>query len=265
MLRNKREFSPISVLDQWEEAHKLSRFATGARYELKISLGLLRQYPAIYMRYAQWARPQKVVTAQSDIVIEGFRRSANWFAVTAFQQAQGGEVNIAHHTHSPAQVKTAVRMGVPNLVLIRDPDEAVLEDWLRLRRRALVRLPRVFLDYARFYEPLVRCRSGYVLGHFQEVTSDFGEVISKINARFGTRFVPFDHTPENVGRCFQVIEEGNRRKNSGRLVEFIVGRPSEERREVVEQLRSLLDRNEVGKHRTRARRVYESLMATDSG
>ena len=41
----------------------------------------------------------------------GFPRSANTFAVVAFQQAQRESVRVAHHLHMPAQVIRAAQLG----------------------------------------------------------------------------------------------------------------------------------------------------------
>src|SRR5437773_3659904 len=62
----------------------------------------------------------------TEIVIEGFPRSATSFAVAAFRLAQDREVVVGHHVHSPAQVIEAVRRGVPAIVLVREPEEAAL-------------------------------------------------------------------------------------------------------------------------------------------
>jgi hypothetical protein len=49
--------------------------------------------------------------------------------------------------------------------------------------------------------------SGYVVAPFEEVTADFGGVISRVNERYGTDFRPFDRTPANVAECYALIEE----------------------------------------------------------
>src|SRR5437773_4880663 len=67
----------------------------------------------------------------TEIVIEGFPRSATSFAVAAFQMAQDHTVDIAHHTHSPSQVIEAVRRGIPTLLLVREPEDAILSHVVR--------------------------------------------------------------------------------------------------------------------------------------
>ena len=63
---------------------------------------------------------QKGVTR---ICIEGYPRSANTFAGRLFHLAN--PVPIAHHTHLINNVKLALGYGIPVLILIRDPADAI--------------------------------------------------------------------------------------------------------------------------------------------
>ncbi len=65
-----------------------------------------------------------MMTTRRDICIEGFPRSANSFAVAAFRH-YNPNLKMANHIHVPMQVFKAVEMGVPCLVLIRQPIEAL--------------------------------------------------------------------------------------------------------------------------------------------
>ena len=67
----------------------------------------------------------QAVNKNTDIVIEGFPRSGNRFAVGAFKQAQNDAVNIATHLHAPSQIIRGTQRSLPVLVVIRKPSEAV--------------------------------------------------------------------------------------------------------------------------------------------
>ncbi len=148
-----------------------------------------------------------LVDEETDICIEGFPRSANSFAVAAFRHAQDEPVSIAHHNHVPAPVLTAVRRGIPTVVLIRDPVEAVISfRGLLLQIAATNDEEKAFhVSYAlrlkawiSFYETIKPVADRIVIAPFEEVTDDFGGVIDRVNKRFGTAFAPFHHTEENV-------------------------------------------------------------------
>jgi len=96
-------------------SRKVHTWLTGLRFALRSVLG---RSPAVYFGI-QRLRPSRrhlLVKKDTEIVIEGYPRSANTFAVAAFLLAQGRAVKIAHHLHVPAQVIQAVRWGIPHCI-----------------------------------------------------------------------------------------------------------------------------------------------------
>src|ERR687894_3001040 len=150
----------------------------------------------------------RVVTPETQLVIEGFPRSGNSFARVAFNRAQREKVRIAHGLHVPAQVIRAARWRIPTLVLIRRPRDAVLSFAIR----DPISVDQALKYYLSFYETVEEYRDAYVLGLFEEVTEDYGQVIERINERFGTTFSPFLHDEENVGRVFARMEKNSRKR-----------------------------------------------------
>ena len=214
------------------------------------------RYPALYLL---WVRPlDMAVTSDTQIVIEGFPRSGNSFAVAAFRLAQPGELRIAHHLHVPAQVITAVRRGIPALLLIRPAEDAVVS---LVVRRPEMPLRDVFRDYVAFYRPLLAYADGVVVADFSEVITDFGAVIRKLNARFGTGFAEFEHSPENVGRCFRILEEQHRTVSpEGRDFEAGVARPSPDRDRLKDAVRRQLEHRDLSRITRDARELYERFL-----
>jgi len=161
------------------------------------------------------------------LVIEGFLRSGNTYSVAAFVVANGDRLHLGRHLHGAPHVLRAARLGVPAVVLVRDPADAVAS--YLVRRPALT--PNDALhEYVDFYRTCWRARDDFVVGVFDDVTADFGSVVREVNERFGTSFRPFEPTPENQAAAFGLVEEMNRRECRGEVVESHVGRPSEERR-----------------------------------
>lgn len=200
------------------------RLAVRALYEAKT---VVARFPTLALAAARLRGHGELVGPGTDILIEGYPRSANSFAVAAFRRAQGRPVNVAHHTHASGHVLAALRMGIPALVLIRQPQESVLE--FALVRPGLT-LRQALRGWVRFYASLLPDRGRFVVGPFPEITSDFGLVIRRVNERFGTRFKEFEHTEENVRECFRQMDAYWRdRVGRGGSVEPYVGRPSEER------------------------------------
>ncbi len=177
---------------------------------------------------AMWLRPAKRATlARRDtaVVIEGFLRSGNTFSVAAFA-VSNGEGHVGRHLHGAAHVLRAARLGLPTVVLIRRPEDAVLS--YVIRRGSLTPYDAL-VEYLDFYSAVWRIRESFVIGMFDQVVSDFGVVIDELNAMFGTSFARYEPTPANEARAFALVEEMNRLECGGAVVETHVGRPSGER------------------------------------
>lgn len=173
-------------------------------------------------------RSDKAFRDDTDVVIEGYPKSANAFVSHAFEVAQPRQIRVAHTTHVAGQVIAAARRGIPALVLIREPAQAV-------SRFALVR-PDVSLElllrgYIRFYRPLLPWRSRFAVGSFEAVSRDLGAVMSAMNEKLGSAFTPFDHTPENQRAAFEAMETDWATRIDPGTPEFemYAGRPSADR------------------------------------
>ena len=163
-------------------------------------------HPSLYLPLARRKRGEsvRVLDTRTELVVDGFERSANTFAAIAFQVAQNDHVRVAHHMHAVAPLMDAAARGVPTLITVRTPRATIAS--------AMIRQPRVtarqwLKTYAAFYERIMVSRSGFVIATFEEVTSDFGAVIRRVNQRFSTEFREFDHTEANVKTVFSLIDE----------------------------------------------------------
>lgn len=161
-------------------------------------------HPSLYLPLARLKRAESAPDSRTELLLDGLERSANTFATIAFQVAQNDHVRVAHHMHAVAPLIQAAANGVPALVTVRAPQATILS--------SMVRQPRVtarqwLKTYAAFYERLMGFRSHFVIATFEDVTTDFGAVIRKVNERFSTDFREFDHTSANVETVFALIDE----------------------------------------------------------
>jgi hypothetical protein len=217
----------------------------------------LGSHPAIYLPLARFRYGTELTYGPAtDIVIEGFPRSANTFAVTAFNLAQPRRLTVAHHIHAAAQVMCAVRDEVPALVLIRPPEDAILSFLLW---HPHLRLPHAVRLYQAFHRPLLPLADSIVVASFDEVTEDFGAVTRRVNDRFSSSFAEFDHTPENVARCFEEIERRSAAQR-GHLMESVVARPSDDRKAMKAAIRERYARDVTSRDQLELKRLHEALM-----
>lgn len=221
--------APLSPCDREDNSVNTTPWADlpkRIKYEVR---GILELHPRLFFPVA--GRNSKTrdysVSRDSGLVIEGFPRSANTFAVEAFKSSQKQSVRLAHHLHVPAQIVRAAQYGIPTLVLVRPPEDAVIS---LLIREPSISPAQGLRDYFRYYEAIRPCRPAFVIGRFEDVTSAYGGVIARVNARFSTSFDVFEHSPENTAAVFGRIE-GLDRADTGlpTVTETTVARPSRAR------------------------------------
>lgn len=210
------------------------------RYEVR---NIIADYPPVYLPLARLksnSDAAQIVDNDTQLLIEGWPRSGNTFAEQAFRMSQPFPVRFAHHFHAPAQVIAAVGRSLPILLLVREPTDAVCSFVIR---ETALSLNQALRSWIRFYESVFDYRDGYVVATFDQVTTDFGRVMARVNSRYRTDFGIFRHTDENVKHCFRLIEANNRQRfGKGSIVETGIARPSDARavqkRELLHELSS---------------------------
>ena len=156
----------------------------------------------------------------------------------------------------------AARRRIPALVLVREPEATILSFVIR---HPHVSMGQALRGYVRFYAPLLRYRRDFVASSFEDVTTDFGLVIRRVNERFGSTFDEFRHTPENVERCFARIS-GDYRERAGTNADFerTVARPSDERERIKDALRERFRDPRLTRGRQRAESVYAGIAGREA-
>jgi len=230
------------------------------RYDVGTSI---RRYPRLYLPIARRRRRGEPLTRETQFVIEGFPRSGNTFSVASFGASQTSRVRLARHEHAPAQVIGAARRGIPALVLIRSPEEAVLS--LAIQQPQLT-VRQLLRSYVRFYRPLHPYLDRIVVATFDQVTTDFGAVIRRVNERYGTDFDLFDHTQENARRSLDEIEQHSKgRWGGGLTAEMKRSSPSELRGQVKAALRRRYQAPRLRRLREPADQEYETFARIAEG
>lgn len=131
---------------------------------------IVSTHPDAYRLAARLRGNRQIVGRRSDLVIDGFPRSANSTAEAAIRMVQRRDLRLAHHCHSAAQFHLALRYGVPAVLLYRNPVDAVLsyKDALpdQIGFRALLR------SYIRLHRSLMPHLDRLILLSFEDVTRD---------------------------------------------------------------------------------------------
>lgn len=232
-------------------------YARRLRYEARC---IIAGTPSIYLPLARLKQVDALgataVGRGSELVIEAFPRSGNTFAVFAFLMAQDLSIRLAHHLHAPAQLHAAARLGVPALLIVREPADAVCSF---VQRESMILPGQALRNWCRFHEQVLPAADSMVIATFEQVTDDFGRVIERVNNRFGSAFKPFLHTQDNVDECFRRIESRNAQRfgRGSRWLETGVARPSEHRRASRARIMEALDSVTLRPRLARARAFYQ--------
>lgn len=223
---------------------------------------VIRRYPLLFFpiiklnnRLRGWNWPS-YITRDTELVLEGYFRTGNTFAVRAFDISQPAPRKMAHHTHAIATLLVAAERNLPSMVLLRKPTDTVISAALKAPGTTLAQHLKW---YIRYYQTVDRLRDHFYIARFDEVTADFGEVIRNLNLRFRTDFAPFDHTPDNVQKVFDWIEEMDRRVTSGNVMQYSIPQP--QKRDVKAMMAKQLEQQDCRHLLARANQVHEGLCA----
>jgi hypothetical protein len=213
--------------------------------------------PLIARRRDQDRMGLLTIDRRTELVLEGYPRSGNTFAVGAFRAAQQRPTRVSHHVHAPAQILVATRRQVPTLVLIRRPVDAALSLVAFLPYLSLKGALKGWLSFYERVRPLLR---DIVLAEFDEVTADFGAVTVAVNARFETTFGVFVHDEVNTASVYRDLDTWQHRLFPGALFEQRVARPSLERQANVALRREGLSDPAIRRLLAKADALYEELV-----
>ncbi len=187
---------------------------------------LFMRLPVLPLLYARIRLPLRAgaLRRSTELVIDGFPRSANSYALVAIQQSNP-DVRICSHLHSPRAIKVAARRQLPILLLIRDPDEACAS---LVQLMPGLRLQSAYRIYWRYYESIVRHRPACQVASFSEVVGSLRDVVSALNARFGIALNV--STRSDDSDIFAAVDQRAALFPHGDDVSNVVARPSDARK-----------------------------------
>ncbi len=151
-------------------------------YVVQNFVGRTDYYYPLFARQYPFNRMKTEPT--TGIVIEGFPRSANSYAVVAFKLVNPN-VPVGHHLHVPVQLKRAARFNIPAVMVLRAPEEAVAS--FMVFQNSL-NADLYVQEYVRFYRALLPCTKHLLVASFETIISDMNRIIAAVNQRFDQQF-----------------------------------------------------------------------------
>ncbi len=226
----------------------------------EILLDKIRQCPILFYTLTRQIKRYNnvLINKDTEIVIEGYPRSANTFAVAALEVAQQRKIKVARHTHAIAQIKVAARQGLPTIILVRKPKDAILSYVIREKN---VTLSLAINRYKAYYSAVRQLQDNFHIARFEDVTSNYGAVIKSLNKKYSTNFLLFQHTDKNVSDVFERVEEMEREISNGELSESKVARPSNKRKDMKASLEIELQKNKYTEKLEHCNKIYQQLIS----
>lgn len=159
----------------------------------------------LYQPYLAWSKikliavgddsQERMITSNTELIIDGFQGSANSFATVAFQISQKRHVKLAHHLHAPSQIIQAIEKKIPVLLTVREPFGTVLS---LVSRWPYISVTQGLKSYIGFYQKLEPYASNYVVSTFEQTTKNLDSVIEAVNTKFATNFDVVDVEKANT-------------------------------------------------------------------
>jgi len=186
----------------------LSRLIKNLRFRIGCIIG---NSPYLFpLFYLSESRKKSIIRSDTEICIEGFQRSGNTFFNFSFRRWNRNSKR-AHHLHAAGQVVKAVGLGIPTIVLIRKPIDAVSS---LLIKDLNLSVGNALKSYTEFYDRLSPYRKQFVVGKFVDVIDQPGNLIKRINEKFDSNF-KFEILSEGEKEKFKLkIQEGNKRRKA---------------------------------------------------
>lgn len=196
-----------------------------------------------------------VCNQNTRLVVEGYPRSGNSFTVDMLAVCGGSRLRreeMAHHTHEIENLLLADACGIPKMILIREPEDAILSYMIFSGRPVAACAER----YARFYRCARNLLSNAIIVHFRDAIADFRTVACRLNA-LGNYGIPQDQDFSLRHQEALALLRGRASDDPERAARQVAA-PSEKREEMKKAARAnvldYLERN------GEARRAYEEFL-----
>lgn len=192
----------------------------------------------------------------TDMVVEGFPRSANTYAWYALRRTLEPNLTVRGHTHAASNVLAAVKNSVPTMLIIRNPDDAVAS---LVQQAEGVSLEQAFRAYSRFHRACYSASEGIYLAQFEDVVQNFSNVVDDFYRQNSLCWPRYLGTEADENAVRDAIDEANRQRRGGSIREAGVARPSKFRLPTAQILTGLTPRQETA--RRDAANVYRETLA----
>ena len=181
---------------------------------------------------------RRIVNKKTNLVIEGFPRSANTFCYAAFKTIEP-KLSISSHIHLPVNVNLAFKKKVPCIVLIREPLDCIISFIIREK----VDIKYAMEYYLFFHKNLKINYSNLLIVQFSTIVHDFSIVIKKFNSIFKENY-KIENKEIFTEKVFDYVKEMDMKDTGEKKINHnTVAIPSKERKKQKDKYINLIKTN----------------------
>ncbi|MCG7899546.1 MAG: hypothetical protein JAY85_13955 [Candidatus Thiodiazotropha weberae] len=199
------------------------------KYRLWMYLGSNRPGLKVLGIYNKIANKNiSITTGNTDIVIEGFPRSANTYVAASIMVLNGDKLNIARHVHGSAQLILGIEKGIPAVLLIRNPVDAIAS--LKLRSPYLP--SRVIIqNYIEFHKQLESYIDKLILIDFKDATNNIVSIVEYLDDYYNLSLKIPNKLQSYKNEINSMVDKMDMLDRSQKNInDFTVGRPNDTRK-----------------------------------
>lgn len=222
---------------------------------------LIKRHPLVYKLAKRLRDPnahERLCSKDTDLCLEGYPSSANSFTRCLLLHLDP-RLNIASHCHSIANIKIALKYGIPTVILIRNPKDVISSRMARLHPELDDDVPtskvldEKMLMYIAFYEFVLKNIDKLLVLSFEEVVKDTEKSVSKISEAARIRF-NYDDLDIVKSRVFAAMEDWTMNHSDSERIAL----PTKRRESKKEKLKGKV---EAAKYYEKTSAIYQNIMA----
>lgn len=192
---------------------------------------MLKENIELYTSMTEKYESRFVCNQDTDIVIEGFPRSANTFFVDYL--SLNNTLKVAHHTHDNRNILLGIAFEVPSVVLVRNPLDAIISYSIY----SGMKLENAAQRYKNFYSSLIPLKKDLICAEFSDVVNTPELIVSLINERSSLKLkYSADQSSDIALAKRKDIERAQKSRSAEDFIKT-VGAPNAEREKIKISLR----------------------------
>ena len=164
--------------------------------------------------------------------VDGYPRSANTFMSKSLEIVLPN-LKPRSHSHSPFLPIAATKRGIPGVLVIREPVDAIVSYVVMTGHR----FENAVSFYEDFHRPLLKIADQIFVAHFSRITKSPNQVITEFGEHFSMELPPLDEGLEEA--AFDTIEKAYVAR-AGSMNSTSVARPDPKRKERLAELKKEL-------------------------